>query len=97
MLIKAMHTNYHNITTDWKDILSEEFKKLYFLNLEKFLLEEEKKFIIHPKKKLVFSALNYTSFANTKVVIIGQDPYHNHNQANGLAFSVILELKHPLR
>ena len=95
MLIKKMHTNYHNIRTDWKDILSDEFKKTYFLNLEIFLDEEEKKFINHPKKKLVFSALNYTSFANTKVVIIGQDPYHNHNQANGLAFSVNPGVKKP--
>ena len=45
-----MHTNYHNIRTDWKDILSDEFKKPYFLNLEIFLDEEEKKFIIHPKR-----------------------------------------------
>ena len=95
MLIKIMITPYNNITTDWINILSKEFEKTYFIELMNFLNEEEKKFIILPKKNNVFSALNKTSFKNTKVVIIGQDPYHGLNQANGLAFSVNIGAKQP--
>ena len=95
MLIKTMYKSYINITTDWINILSKEFEKTYFIELMSFLDIEEEKIIILPKKNRVFAALNKTSFNNTKVVIIGQDPYHGLNQANGLAFSVNKGIKQP--
>ena len=78
-----------NIKTDWKKILKAEFKKEYFIKLSDFLDDEiaNKKGIFPPQKD-IFNAFNYTSFADTKVVIIGQDPYHGEGQAHGISFSV---------
>lgn len=84
-----------NIQTDWKDILKEEFTKDYFLSIVEFLENEYKHNTIYPKQELIFNALNTTSFSNTKVVILGQDPYHNPNQAMGLSFSVPKGVKVP--
>ena len=76
------------IKNDWKQLLGNEFKKEYFKNLENFLKLEYLNKKIYPKKEQVFKALNHTSFKNAKVLILGQDPYHQKNQANGLSFSV---------
>jgi uracil-DNA glycosylase len=76
------------ILNDWKDILKNEFSKEYFKNLKIFVDNEYQKKICFPKKNEIFNALNYCSFKDVKVVIIGQDPYHNFGQANGLCFSV---------
>jgi uracil-DNA glycosylase len=76
------------ILNDWKEILKNEFSKEYFKNLKIFVDNEYQKKICFPKKNEIFNALNYCSFKDTKVVIIGQDPYHNFGQANGLCFSV---------
>lgn len=73
---------------DWDFILAEEIKKDYFCNLIKYLENERQHQAIYPPQEMVFNALKLTSYENTKVVIIGQDPYHGPNQANGLAFSV---------
>ncbi len=81
--------------TDWTEILEKEFEKDYYKELESFLVSENKDFTIYPKKEDVFSALNYTSYNDTKVVIIGQDPYHGENQAHGLCFSVQPTVKIP--
>ena len=72
----------------WKDILTNEEKKEYFKNLEKFLKEEYTNKVIYPKKEEIYRAFDLVSYENVKVVILGQDPYHNVGQANGLAFSV---------
>lgn len=78
-----------NIEQSWKDILSGEFKKSYFLGIKDFLISEKKKRKkIFPPGNLIFNAYNSTPFNQVKVVIIGQDPYHGDNQAHGLCFSV---------
>lgn len=77
-----------NLTNDWKMLLQGEFNKPYFINLMEILKREEQQYLILPPKEDRFNALNLTSYKDTKVVIIGQDPYHNLHQAHGLAFSV---------
>ncbi|HPQ08578.1 MAG TPA: uracil-DNA glycosylase [Bacteroidia bacterium] len=76
------------IDESWKKILSSEFQKEYFIQLKKFLLEEKANHIIYPPGNMIFAAYNYTPFDKVKVVILGQDPYHNPGEANGLCFSV---------
>jgi uracil-DNA glycosylase len=77
------------IEQSWKEQLSEEFEKEYFSKIVTFLKsEKEAGKMIYPPGKQIFSAFEYTPYANVKVVIIGQDPYHNPGQAHGLSFSV---------
>ena len=76
------------IGNSWDELLKEEFKKDYFINLINFVKDEYKHKTIYPKEYEVFNALRYTDYKDIKVVIIGQDPYHEVNQAEGLAFSV---------
>lgn len=76
------------IGNDWDLILKDEFNKPYFIKLVKFLNEECKKKVIYPKSVDLFKALKETSYKDVKVVILGQDPYHGENEANGLCFSV---------
>lgn len=76
------------ISSDWSEILKEEFEKQYYIDLCSFLENEYKTKKIFPPKEEVFNALNYCSYNDTKVVIIGQDPYHGEGQAHGLSFSV---------
>ncbi len=83
------------IEDGWKRVMSEEFQKDYFKNIKSTLLEEKRKFTIYPPGPNIFSAFNHTPFDDLKVVIIGQDPYHGPNQANGLCFSVSEGIKHP--
>lgn len=73
---------------DWEEPLHEEFKKDYYQKLRQFLIREYKTRTIYPNMYDIFNAFHYTSFENTKVVIIGQDPYHGPGQAHGLCFSV---------
>ena len=72
----------------WNTYLSEELKKDYYLKLREFLKQEYQSRVIYPGMYDIFNALKYTSYEDVKVVILGQDPYHEPNQANGLAFSV---------
>ena len=72
----------------WDVLLKDEFKKPYYLNLRKFLVEEYKTKTIYPNMNNIFNALKYTDYKDVKVVILGQDPYHQPNQAHGLCFSV---------
>jgi len=72
----------------WKQLLSVEFQKLYFKEIEKYVQKERASETIYPPHEEVFSAFNYTPIDQVKVVIIGQDPYFNPNQAHGLCFSV---------
>lgn len=76
------------IGNDWDQILKKEFEKPYFQNLMSILDNEYYNYTIFPPKEDVFNAFRFTSYENTKVVIIGQDPYINPNQAHGLSFSV---------
>lgn len=73
---------------NWFEILKPEFEKTYFKNLQDFLKEEYLQYEIYPAEEKIFNALNYVSLENIKVVIIGQDPYHEPGQAQGLSFSV---------
>ena len=77
-----------HIGNDWDNILADEWQKPYYLELRKFLKSEYSSQKIYPQMNNIFNALKYTSFADTKVVIIGQDPYHGEGQAHGLCFSV---------
>jgi uracil-DNA glycosylase len=72
----------------WKQQLEEEFHKDYFLKLMTFLKERQQKASVFPVFTDIFSAFHYCSFPATKVVILGQDPYHGPGQAHGLSFSV---------
>ncbi len=83
------------IEKSWKKILNREFKKEYFNYLVTFLKDEYKNNIIYPPGKKIFSSFDYCPFDKVKVVIIGQDPYHGINQANGLCFSVNKEIRIP--
>lgn len=73
---------------DWEVLLRTEMEKEYYQKLRGFLINEYKTKIIYPDMFSIFNALHYTSYRDTKVVILGQDPYHGPNQAHGLAFSV---------
>ena len=83
------------IADSWKNILQTEFDKPYFDSLSEFVKTEYKQYTCYPKGSEIFAAFDYCSFDNLKVVIIGQDPYHGPNQANGLCFSVHDGISHP--
>ncbi len=77
-----------NIGNDWDELLKDEFSKEYYIVLRGFLKYEYQNHTVYPDMYDIFNALKWTSYGNTKVVILGQDPYHEVNQAHGLAFSV---------
>lgn len=83
------------IEDGWKNQLSEEFKKDYFVKLSEFVRDEYKTQKVYPPGKLVFNAFDQCPFNNIKVVILGQDPYHGPGQAHGLCFSVNDDIKIP--
>ena len=76
------------IDNDWLPYLDQEFKKDYYKNLYKFVREEYSKYVIYQPSDDIFNALHFTPVSKVKVVILGQDPYHEENQAHGLSFSV---------
>lgn len=77
-----------NLGNSWDEILAEEFKKDYYLKLREFLKYEYNHFTVYPPMHDIFNSLRYADYGKIKAVIIGQDPYHEPNQAHGLAFSV---------
>lgn len=83
------------LNNDWDEILEGEFEKDYYKNLREFLKAEYSSKKIYPPMEDIFNALRYTSYADTKAVILGQDPYINEGQAHGLAFSVKQTAKIP--
>ena len=83
------------IGNDWDAILEKEFEKDYYKNLRIFLNNEYSSQTIFPPAKDIYNALRITSFSDTKVLILGQDPYHEENQAHGLAFSVNKDIQIP--
>ena len=76
------------ITKSWATLLKSEFEKEYFKTLQEFLENEYSRFEVYPKMENIFNALNSVKYEDVKVVIIGQDPYHEPGQAHGLCFSV---------
>lgn len=76
------------LKNDWATELEQEFSQDYYLRLQGFLAEEYRTRVVYPDMHAIFNALNYTSLADAKVVILGQDPYHGPGQAHGLSFSV---------
>jgi len=76
------------MATDWNPLLRAEFEKPYWKSLQDFVRAERATATVYPPHDEVFSALRITSYADTKVMILGQDPYHGPNQAHGLCFSV---------
>lgn len=76
------------LTTDWNHLLADEFTSSYWHELQEFVTLERSQYQVFPAPENVFNALELTFFAQTQVVILGQDPYHGLGQAHGLAFSV---------
>ncbi len=76
------------MTTDWNPLLRSQFDQPYWHQLQDFVRNERQRSAVFPPTADVFAALHLTSWANTKVMILGQDPYHGPNQAHGLSFSV---------
>lgn len=68
------------LKNDWEPILGPEFEKPYYQNLRQFLKEEYSMRVIYPNANDIFNALHYTSYEDTKVVILGQDPYHDQTK-----------------
>lgn len=83
------------INNDWALILKDEFEKVYFKKIESFLDRAYKEKNIYPPREEIFRALELSSYQDTKVVILGQDPYYNYGQAQGLSFSVNKGVKLP--
>ena len=75
------------IGNDWDSILNEEFEKEYFKEIMEFIDEEYSSKTVYPPKDEIFNAFKFTPSSEVKVVILGQDPYHEEGQAHGLAFS----------
>ena len=84
-----------NLESSWKAVLKDEFDKIYFKELVEFVKNEYRTQSVFPPGNKIFSAFDHTPFEQVKVVILGQDPYHGPNQANGLCFSVADEVRLP--
>ncbi|HWE60877.1 MAG TPA: uracil-DNA glycosylase [Chloroflexota bacterium] len=76
------------VMTTWRQVLAGKREKPYFKALQAFVAEERSHYTVFPPEPEVYNAQRYTEFGDVRVVILGQDPYHDHNQAHGLAFSV---------
>ena len=77
-----------HLGNNWDNILAEEFGKEYYLKLREFLKSEYSRFSVFPSMYDIFNAFKATDYNDVKAVILGQDPYHEPNQAHGMAFSV---------
>ncbi len=85
---------HKNVDSSWKEFINQEFKKTYFLKLEKIIISEYQHKIIFPKFENIFKYLELP-MSQIKIICIGQDPYHQKNQATGIAFSVANNIKTP--
>ena len=81
------------LTNDWSLALKDEFNKPYYRDLYRFVKEEYSKRVVYPPADDIFNALHLTPLKDVKVLILGQDPYHNEHQAHGLSFSVLPDQK----
>jgi uracil-DNA glycosylase len=79
---------YVDLPPDWKAVVGDELHKPYFKELERFVDEERRKHQVYPPEENVFNAFKFTPYKSMKVLLLGQDPYHDHGQAMGLAFAV---------
>ena len=95
MNISVESENLINLESSWLQHLEQEFSEDYMQNLLSFLVEEKSLYKIYPPLSEIFNAFSLTPFDKTKVVIIGQDPYHAADQAHGLCFSVCDGVKFP--
>lgn len=84
-----------NIPASWHTLLAAEFEKPYFQTLQQFVDEERQHYTVFPPEQDVFSSLNLTPYEHANVLLLGQDPYHDNNQAHGLCFSVRPGIKPP--
>lgn len=80
---------------DWKEVIEQEQSKEYYQNLKKIVEQKYQTTKVYPPKEKIFNAFSLCKYENLKVVILGQDPYHNPNQAQGLAFSTPKEIPNP--
>ena len=76
------------LESSWLTLLEDQFEQPYFKKIKEFLLNEKKSAMVYPPSARIFAALDFCPISETKVIIIGQDPYHNPGQAHGLSFSV---------
>jgi len=83
------------MATDWNPVLKAEFDQPYWKDLQAFVYDERSRFPVYPPHDSVFAALELTPYAEVKVLILGQDPYHGPGQAHGLCFSVPEEVRIP--
>ncbi len=83
------------INNDWLQAVGREFKEAYYRELYQFVRSEYSKYVIYPDANDIFNAFHFTPLSEVKVVILGQDPYHNEGQAHGLCFSVKPEVEIP--
>ena len=83
------------ITNDWLEAVSSEFKKPYYRELYQFIKEEYSKETVYPPADDIFNAFHFTPLSKVRILLLGQDPYHNVNQAHGLSFSVSATQKIP--
>ena len=84
-----------HLPESWHNLLQAEFEQPYFQKLEQFVDSERDQYTVFPPEEDVFNALNYTPYEQVKVFLLGQDPYHDNNQAHGLCFSVRPGIKTP--
>lgn len=84
-----------NIGNDWDELLKDEWEKEYYLKIREFLKSEYSNYTVYPDMYSIFNALKLTSYKDTKILLLGQDPYHGEGQAHGLAFSVKKGIKIP--
>lgn len=83
------------ISNDWLQVIGGEFKKPYYTGLFQFVKDEYSRYVVYPSSEDIFNAFHFTPPKDVKVVILGQDPYHNVEQAHGLCFSVKPEVDIP--
>jgi uracil-DNA glycosylase len=79
------------IQNDWLDSLRDEFNKTYYKELYAFIKDEYSKTVVYPPAEDIFNAFHFTTLSKVKVLLLGQDPYHNERQAHGMSFSVLPE------
>ncbi|HET8845374.1 MAG TPA: uracil-DNA glycosylase, partial [Ktedonobacteraceae bacterium] len=84
-----------HLPESWSELLASEIKQPYFQKLENFVDGERKEYAVYPPEPEVFSALELTPYEQVRVLLLGQDPYHDENQAHGLCFSVRPGIKPP--
>lgn len=81
------------LSNDWAEALGAEFRKPYYKQLYQFVREEYSKAVVYPPADDIFNAFHFTPLREVKVLLLGQDPYHNEHQAHGMSFSVLPDQK----